>query len=156
MTTMISPHDELTIGELAARSGVAPSALRYYESLGMIRSLRTAAGHRRYQRGVIRRVAFIVFAQRIGLSLDEIREELGKLSPQCAPTKADWNRLTGNWKRRIDQSIAEMQVLRDSLNDCIGCGCLTLERCRLANPQDKAAKNGAGPRYWLGDKSPVK
>lgn len=149
---MICAQDELTIGELAARSGVASSALRYYESLGMIRSLRTAAGHRRYHRGVIRRVAFIVFAQRIGLMLDEIREELGKLSHQCAPTKADWNRLTSRWKKRIDDAIAEMQLLRDSLNDCIGCGCLTLERCRLANPQDRAAKNGVGPRYWLGDR----
>jgi len=151
-----SPYDELTIGELSTRSGVATSALRYYEDRHLIQSLRTASGHRRYQRATIRRVAFIVFAQRIGLTLEEIGVELAKLKEGCVPTKADWMKLSQNWTKRIDESIEELQRLRDNLTCCIGCGCLTLERCRLANPQDRIAKNGAGPRYWVGDSPPIK
>jgi len=141
--------DALTIGEAAARSGVATSALRYYEAQGLIASERTAAGHRRYPRSVLRRVAFIVFAQRVGLSLDEIRGELAKLPRNRAPERGDWARLSGAWTRRIDEQIAALERMRAGLTECIGCGCLSLDRCRLANPRDRAGRRGAGPRYWI-------
>lgn len=150
-----SPLDELTIGELAARCGVATSALRFYEERGLIHSLRTVAGHRRYPRAVIRRVAFIVFAQRIGLGLDEIRAELAKLPKHRVPAKKDWQKLAGTWTKRVDERIDELMRLRDSLTDCIGCGCLSMQRCKLANPGDRAARSGPGPRRWLpGDGPP--
>jgi MerR family redox-sensitive transcriptional activator SoxR len=142
----------LTIGEVARRSGVASSALRFYEDQGLISSERAGAGHRRYPRAVLRRIAFIVFAQRIGLTLQEIGAELAKLPPGRAPTRRDWSRLSGAWTARIDERIAELERLRAGLEECIGCGCLSLERCRLANPQDRAAALGAGPRYWVGDR----
>jgi MerR family redox-sensitive transcriptional activator SoxR len=141
----------LTIGQVAERSGVATSALRFYEDRGLIASERTPAGHRRYPRPVIRRVAFIVFAQRIGLALDEIGSELAKLPEDRVPKRADWARLSASWQARIDERIAELERLRDSLTGCIGCGCLSLDRCRLANPDDRAARAGPGPRVWLGD-----
>jgi MerR family redox-sensitive transcriptional activator SoxR len=141
----------LTIGELASRSGVATSALRFYEERGLIRSERNASGHRRYPRATIRLVAFIVFAQRIGLTLEEIAAELAKLPEHRAPARSDWARLSAGWTRRIDERIAELQRLRAGLTECIGCGCLSLDRCRLANPGDRAARRGAGPRYWMGD-----
>jgi MerR family redox-sensitive transcriptional activator SoxR len=141
----------LTIGEVALRSGVAASALRYYEALGLIRSERAGSGHRRYPRAVLRRIAFIVFAQRIGLSLEEIGGELSRLPPDRAPGRDDWSLLSRAWTARIDERIAELHRLRAGLTDCIGCGCLSLERCRLANPMDRAAALGAGPRYWIGD-----
>jgi MerR family redox-sensitive transcriptional activator SoxR len=141
----------LTIGEIARRSGVAASALRYYEERGLIRSERAGSGHRRYPRAVLRRIAFIVFAQRIGLSLEEIGGELSRLPPDRAPTRDDWSLLSRAWTARIDERIAELHRLRAGLSDCIGCGCLSLERCRLANPMDRAAALGAGPRYWIGD-----
>lgn len=140
--------DLLTIGEVARRSGVASSALRYYEDRGLIASERAGSGHRRYRRRVLRRIAFIVFAQRIGLTLEEIGEELGKLPADRAPTKRDWSRLTTTWTGRIDERIAELERLRGSLTDCIGCGCLSLSKCKLANPGDRAAAGGAGPRAW--------
>jgi MerR family redox-sensitive transcriptional activator SoxR len=147
--------EDLTIGELAARSGVAPSALRYYEERGLISSERTAAGHRRYARAVVRRVAFIVFAQRAGLmTLDEIGAELAKLPPGRVPVRADWGRLSTAWNARIDARIAELQRLKAGLTDCIGCGCLSLDRCAFANPGDRAAGAGAGPRFWVGDPRP--
>jgi MerR family transcriptional regulator, redox-sensitive transcriptional activator SoxR len=139
------------IGELSARSGVAASALRFYEERGLIHSERTGAGHRQYERATIRRVAFIVFAQRIGLSLEEIGAELAKLPPDRAPKKAEWAKLSETWTRRIDDRIAELNRLRDSLEGCIGCGCLSMEACPLANPDDRAGRNGPGPRFWLGD-----
>jgi len=142
----------LTIGEVARRSGVASSALRYYEERGLIASERAGSGHRRYPRPVLRRIAFIVFAQRIGLSLEEIGEELAKLPPHHAPKRRDWSRLSATWTARIDERIAELERLRAGLTECIGCGCLSLDRCRLANPGDRAASQGSGPRYWLGDK----
>jgi MerR family transcriptional regulator, redox-sensitive transcriptional activator SoxR len=142
----------LTIGEVARRSGVASSALRFYEEQGLISSERAGAGHRRYPRTVLRRIAFIVFAQRIGLTLKEIGTELAKLPPERAPTRRDWSRLSRAWTARIDQRIAELERLRAGLEDCIGCGCLSLDRCRLANPHDRAAALGAGPRYWVGDR----
>ena len=141
----------LTIGEVSRRSGVATSALRFYEDRGLITSERTGSRHRRYPRPVLRRIAFIVFAQRIGLSLEEIGTELARLPPQRAPNRRDWSRLSSTWTRRIDQRIAELERLRDGLTECIGCGCLSLERCRLANPGDRAAGRGPGPRYWVGD-----
>jgi MerR family transcriptional regulator, redox-sensitive transcriptional activator SoxR len=125
----------LTIGEVSRRSGVAASALRFYEDRDLISSERAGSGHRRYPRPVLRRIAFIVFAQRIGLSLDEIGAELSKLPPDRAPTKRDWSRLSSSWTSRIDDRIAELQRLKHGLTECIGCGCLSL-----------------GPRYWVGDR----
>jgi len=142
----------LTVGQLAARSGVATSALRFYEDRRLIHSERTEAGHRRYPRPVVRRVAFIVFAQKIGLSLEEIREELEKLPSDRAPKRRDWAQLSSSWTERIDERIAELERLKLGLTECIGCGCLSLERCQLANPGDRAGRAGPGPRYWLGDK----
>ena len=141
----------LTIGEVSRRSGVASSALRFYEDRGLITSERAGSGHRRYQRAVLRRIAFIVFAQRVGLTLEEIGAELSKLPPDRAPTRRDWSRLTRTWSARIDDRIAELERLKAGLTGCIGCGCLSLERCTLANPDDRAAGLGSGPRYWVGD-----
>ncbi len=142
----------LTIGDVARRSGVAASALRFYEGRGLITSERAGSGHRRYPRPVLRRIAFIVFAQRLGLTLDEIGEELAKLPDNRVPSRNDWSRLSGRWSARIDERIAELERLKLGLTDCIGCGCLSLSRCKLANPADRAAALGAGPRYWLGDR----
>jgi MerR family transcriptional regulator, redox-sensitive transcriptional activator SoxR len=144
--------ETLPIGEIARRSGVAASALRFYEEKGLIRSERAGSGHRRYARAVLRRVAFIVFAQRVGLTLEEIAAELAQLPPDRAPTRRDWARLSGTWTSRIDERIAELERLRAGLTECIGCGCLSLQRCRLANPADRAARYGPGPRYWLSDR----
>jgi MerR family transcriptional regulator, redox-sensitive transcriptional activator SoxR len=140
----------LTISEVSRRSGVASSALRFYEERGLITSERAGSGHRRFPRAVLRRVAFIVFAQRIGLTLEEIAAELTKLPADRIPTRSDWSRLSGEWMRRIDRRIAELQRLKTGLTGCIGCGCLSIDRCRLANPADRAGRAGAGPRYWLG------
>ena len=145
----------LTIGEVSRRSGVAASALRFYEERGLLTSERAGAGHRRYPRPVLRRIAFIVFAQRIGLTLDEIGTELARLPPDRAPTRRDWSRLSSKWTAKIDERIAELERLRTGLTECIGCGCLSLDRCRLANPGDRAAARGAGPRYWVGDRPSV-
>ena len=142
---------EITITEASRRSGVAASALRFYEEKGLISSERAGSGHRRYPRTVLRRIAFIVFAQRVGLSLDEIGDELAKLPPDRAPTKRDWSKLSGTWSERIDDRIAELERLKAGLTECIGCGCLSLDRCKLANPGDRAARFGPGPRYWVGD-----
>jgi MerR family redox-sensitive transcriptional activator SoxR len=142
----------LTIGDVAQRSGVATSALRYYEDRGLIASERAGSGHRRYPRPVLRRIAFIVFAQRIGLTLEEIGAELAKLPPDRAPTRRDWSRLSSGWTSRIDERIAELERLKVGLTECIGCGCLSLARCRLSNPDDRAARLGPGPRYWVGDR----
>ena len=142
----------LTIGQVSRRSGVASSALRYYEERGLIRSERAGSGHRRYPQPVLRRIAFIVFAQRIGLTLDEIGAELARLPAQGAPSGRDWSRLSSHWTSRIDQRIAELERLKLGVTGCIGCGCLSLERCKLANPGDRAARFGPGPRYWIGDR----
>jgi MerR family transcriptional regulator, redox-sensitive transcriptional activator SoxR len=141
----------LTIGEVSRRSGVAASALRFYEERGLLSSERAGSGHRRYPRPVLRRIAFIVFAQRVGLTLDEIGAELAKLPPDRAPTRRDWSRLSSKWTSRIDQRIAELERLKRGLTECIGCGCLSLDRCQLANPGDRIAARGPGPRYWIGD-----
>jgi MerR family redox-sensitive transcriptional activator SoxR len=142
----------LTISEVSRRSGVASSALRFYEDRGLIHSEREGSGHRRYPRSVLRRIAFNVFAQRVGLTLEEIGTELAKLPPERVPTRRDWARLSSGWSARIEERIAELERLRAGLTECIGCGCLSLERCKLANPEDRAAHNGPGPRYWLGDR----
>ncbi len=141
----------LTIGEVARRSGVAASALRFYEDRGLISSERAGSGHRRYPRPVLRRIAFIVYAQRVGLTLEEIGGELARLPANGVPTRRDWARLSTNWSSRIDTRIAELQRLKVGLTECIGCGCLSLDRCRLANPDDRAGARGPGPRYWIGD-----
>lgn len=142
--------DELTIGQLAARSGVATSALRFYESLGLIESVRSLSGHRRYLRSVIRRVAFIVFAQRVGLSLEDVGVELKKLPRNRVPQAEDWAKLSSAWSRRIDARIAELERLKAGLTTCISCGCLSLDRCALANPGDRNARLGPGPVFWGG------
>jgi MerR family redox-sensitive transcriptional activator SoxR len=142
----------LTIGETARRSGVAASALRFYEERGLIASERAGSGHRRYPRPVLRRIAFIVFAQRVGLTLEEIGAELEMLPAQGVPRRRDWARLSGGWSARIDERIAELERLKAGLTECIGCGCLSLDRCKLANPGDRASDLGAGPRYWVGDR----
>jgi MerR family redox-sensitive transcriptional activator SoxR len=141
----------LTISEVSRRSGVAASALRFYEEKGLIKSERIGSGHRRYPRAVLRVVAFIVFAQRVGLTLEEIGAELAKLPDDRVPEGSDWAELSGSWTSRIDERIAELERLRAGLTQCIGCGCLSLEKCRLVNPGDRAARGGPGPRYWLGD-----
>src|SRR5213593_2501490 len=128
----------LTIGEVSRRSGVAASALRFYEQRGLISAQRAGSGHRHFPRPVLRRIAFIVFAQRVGLTLDEIAAELAKLPPDGAPTRRDWSRLSRTWTSKIDQRIHELERLRDGLTECIGCGCLSLDRCKLANPEDRA------------------
>ncbi len=147
--------DLLTIGEVARRSGVASSALRFYEDRGLISSERAGSGHRRFPRPVLRRIAFIVFAQRVGLTLEEIRRELERLPPDRAPARADWAALSSAWSARIDERIAELQRLRAGLTECIGCGCLSLDRCRFANPDDRAGRLGPGPRYLMADGDPA-
>jgi MerR family transcriptional regulator, redox-sensitive transcriptional activator SoxR len=147
--------DLLTIGEISRRSGVAASALRFYEDRGLIASERSGSGHRRFRRPVLRRIAFIVFAQRIGLTLEEIGAELTKLPGDHAPTRRDWSRLSRRWSSRIDDRITELERLKAGLTDCIGCGCLSLDRCQMANPGDRASRLGPGPRYWIGDRPPT-
>jgi MerR family redox-sensitive transcriptional activator SoxR len=141
----------LAIGQVAERTGVAHSALRYYEREGLIRSSRTAGDQRRYHREVLRRVAFIRIAQRVGLTLDDIRAALASLPEERTPNKADWARLSNSWRPQLDAQIAVLERLRDELTSCIGCGCLSLKACALYNPEDAAATYGAGPRYLLGD-----
>jgi MerR family redox-sensitive transcriptional activator SoxR len=141
--------DVLTIGEVAKRSGVATSALRFYDEQGLIHPERNDAGHRRYPRAVLRVVAFIVFAQKVGLSLDEIRVELARLPRNRVPERSDWAKLSAGWKKRIQERIVELERLQAGLSECIGCGCLSLDRCQFANPGDRAARRGAGPRYWM-------
>ena len=143
--------DLMAITEVARRSGVASSALRFYESRGLIASERTGAGHRRYPRAVLRRIAFIVFAQKIGLSLEEIGAELAKLPKNRVPERADWAKLSSAWTSRVDEQIAELQRLRAGVTQCIGCGCLSLQQCQLANPGDRVGRAGPGPRFWIGD-----
>jgi MerR family transcriptional regulator, redox-sensitive transcriptional activator SoxR len=143
-------HDLLSIGEVSARSGVASSALRFYEDQGLVRAQRSGAGHRRYSRSVLRRIAFIQAAQNVGLSLAEIRQALDSLPTSRTPTRADWERLARGWRRRIDDRISDLEQLRDNLTSCIGCGCLSLRRCRLYNPGDVAHDEGSGARYLLG------
>lgn len=144
--------DVLTISEVARRSGVAASALRFYEQQGLIRAERAGSGHRRFPRAVLRRIAFIVFAQKIGLTLQEVAAELTQLPANRVPERADWSRISKGWTARIDARIAELERLRDGMTACIGCGCLSLSQCALSNPADGAARRGPGPRFWIGAK----
>lgn len=137
----------LSVGEVARRAGFATSALRYYESAGLLTSTRTAGGQRRYPRSVLRRLAFLRAAQSVGLSLEEIRTALSSLPAERTPTKADWERLSRAWQGRLDEQIRGLTALRDGLSSCIGCGCLSLRRCALSNPNDAARLDGAGARY---------
>lgn len=141
----------LTIGDVATRSGVATSALRFYETKALIQSDRTDGNQRRYPRAVLRRVALIRAAQEVGLSLNEVAAALQTLPHHKTPTKGDWERLSRSWQKRLDQQIAELQALRNELTDCIGCGCLSLKSCAIFNPSDAIAERGSGPRYLLGD-----
>lgn len=140
----------ITISEVSRRSGVPASALRFYEDRGLISSERSGSGHRRYPRAVLRRVAFIVFAQRVGLSLEEIGVELGRLPSNATLKAEDWAVLSGNWASRIEDRIAELERLKSGLTECIGCGCLSLKHCKLVNPEDRAARFGPGPARWVG------
>lgn len=139
----------LTIGDMAARSGVAQSALRYYEREGLIRASRTGGNQRRYERHELRRIAFIRIAQQVGVSLDEIRDALAALPENRTPTKADWARLSSRWRRKLEDRITMMERLRDQLTGCIGCGCLSLQRCNLINPEDRLSARGEGPQMIL-------
>ena len=143
----------LTITEVSRRSGVASSALRFYEERGLIKSQRAGSGHRRYPREVLRRIAFIVFAQRIGLTLEEVSGELGRLPTGRVPKGYDWAQISTRWSERVDERIAELQRLRGGLTGCIGCGCLSLAKCKFVNPNDRAGLKGAGPYVWIGKSS---
>lgn len=145
---------ELTIGETAHRSGLSAPTLRYYEQRGLIHSARSAGHQRRYPRHVLRRLAFITAAQRVGLTLEEIAEALGTLPPDRAPTRAEWTRLSRPWRRRVAARIEQLQALQDTLDGCLGCGCLSLKRCGLYNPGDEAAGEGPGSR-WLRTSQPT-
>ena len=144
--TAVEP--ELSIGELAARAGVSVPTLRFYESRGLIASTRTSGNQRRYPRHVLRRLAFVAAAQRVGLSLEEVARQLATLPEGRAPTRADWSRLARPWRTLLGAKIAELEALQKSLDGCIGCGCLSLQHCRLFNPDDEAAAEGPGSR-WL-------
>ncbi|SNQ47366.1 Transcriptional regulator [Frankia canadensis] len=140
------PTDLMTVGELSRRSGFAPSALRYYERQGLLSATRTSGGQRRYERHVLRRLAFIRAATAVGLSLDEVAAALSALPDTRTPTKADWAVISRRWRARLDEDIAALVALRDGLEACIGCGCLSLRRCRISNPQDRIAARGPGAR----------
>jgi MerR family redox-sensitive transcriptional activator SoxR len=141
---------ELTIGERSERSGVATSAIRYYEGRGLVSSRRTPGNQRRYERAMLRRLAFVRTAQRVGLTLEEVEEALATLPSNRTPTKADWTRLSRGWRPRLDEQIARLERLRDTLDSCIGCGCLSLRRCSLNNPGDVVATRGPGPVFLDG------
>lgn len=143
-------NDWLGVGEVARRSGVAVSALHYYESQGLIASERSAGNQRRYRRDALRRIAFVRAAQVVGISLGEIAEALRQLPEQRTPTKADWTRLSSHWRAVLDQRIADLQSLRDKLLGCIGCGCLSLQACRLYNPEDALGVRGPGAQRLSG------
>ncbi|MEO7270251.1 MAG: redox-sensitive transcriptional activator SoxR [Knoellia sp.] len=138
-------HDLLSVGEVAQRSGFAASALRYYEAQGLIEAERTSGGQRRFQRSVLRRLAFIRAATNVGLTLEEVRDELARLPNGRTPTKADWQRITRHWRGRLDEQMAALERLRDGLDSCIGCGCLSLQRCGISNPGDWAGSSTSAP-----------
>lgn len=140
----------LSVGDMARRSGVAVSTLHFYETKGLISSSRTDGNQRRYARAMLRRVAFIRVAQRVGIGLANIEAALATLPANCAPSRADWARLSATWRADLDERIAQLKKLRDTLDDCIGCGCLSIDTCRLRNPFDKLCEQGAGPqRLWV-------
>jgi MerR family redox-sensitive transcriptional activator SoxR len=139
--------DHLTVSDVAVRSGFSSSALRFYERAGLIQATRTAGNQRRYERSVLRRLAFIRAARNVGLTLDEVAAALATLPDGRTPTKADWTRLSRGWRTRLDAQIAALEKLRDGLDSCIGCGCLSLQRCAMSNPGDIARGDGPGARY---------
>ena len=139
------PLPDLTVGELSRRSGVPASALRFYEDEGLIHSRRTAGNQRRYRRDTLRRVTFIRMSQRVGMPLSKIREVLGLLSDDRTPTRTDWARISRCWQEDLNARIRQLEQLRDQLDDCIGCGCMSLAKCRLANPGDRLGTHGPGP-----------
>ncbi|MEZ5463580.1 redox-sensitive transcriptional activator SoxR [Dokdonella sp.] len=139
-------HASMSVGDIARRSGVAVSTLHYYEAQGLITAERSTGNQRRYRREALRRIAFIRTAQALGISLGEIGEALQQLPGQRTPTRADWTRLSSHWRASLDRRIADLQALRDRLDGCIGCGCLSLRACQLYNPEDSLAKQGAGPQ----------
>jgi MerR family transcriptional regulator, redox-sensitive transcriptional activator SoxR len=143
--------DGLSIGALARRTGLAVSAIRYYESQGLIRPWRNAGGQRRFQRADLRRLSFVIIAQKFGFTLPEIRKLLDQLPGQRTPTPKDWTAISAAFRSRLDQRIETLQKLRDNLDGCIGCGCLSMPKCALYNPDDQAQTKGAGPRYLMGD-----
>lgn len=145
METLLDTHDLLSIGDVAARSGFAASALRFYEDRGLIDATRSPGGRRMYERGVLRRLAFIRAASNVGLSLEEIREELDSLPRHRTPTKADWQQISRHWRARLDEQVRALERLRDGLDSCIGCGCLSLRRCAISNPGDIAAASDEAP-----------
>lgn len=145
--------DLLPIGDLSRRTGCAVSAIRFYEEKGLVSALRTSGNQRRYPRSEIRRLSFILIAQRLGLSLDAIAIELGRLPHGRTPNRADWAAISGRLRAELDRQIAMLEQTRDNLDGCIGCGCLSLDRCSLYNPADRAALRGAGPRYTMGDRA---
>jgi MerR family transcriptional regulator, redox-sensitive transcriptional activator SoxR len=147
-------HGELTVGQLAERSGVAVSALHFYERQGLISSRRTSGNQRRYRRDTLRRVALIRIAQRVGIPLAQVRAALAELPEGRTPNRADWERLSQRWHEELDERVRRLQQLRDRFTDCIGCGCLSLDRCRLANPHDALAERGPGPRRLVGAAPP--
>lgn len=142
-------EDELSIGAVAERSGIAHSALRFYEAEGLISAVRSESGHRRFHRSVLRRIAFIRVAQQVGLTLEEIRSALSSLPGERTPNKRDWERLSISWGPRVDEQIAQLQRMRDRLTGCIGCGCLSLQVCKMLNPDDVVARRGSGARYVI-------
>jgi MerR family redox-sensitive transcriptional activator SoxR len=141
----------LTIGQVAARTGLAVSAIRYYEDMGLVWPGRNAGGQRRFARADIRRLSFVMIAQEFGFTLPQIRAELDRLPQGRAPTKADWARISRTFRAKLDRKIAGLEILRDKLDGCIGCGCLSLQACKLYNPEDWARGRGVGPRYLMGD-----
>lgn len=143
-------HEELTVGEVAQRSGIAVSTLHFYEAKGLIHTQRTAGNQRRYSRDMLRRIAIIRAAQRVGMPLASIRDALASLPEARTPTRRDWARLSAAWREELDARIQQLVQMRDTLDDCIGCGCLSLERCRLANPGDVLGEQGAGAQRWSG------
>jgi len=151
----MASRSQLTISQLSARSGAAPSALRYYEQLGLIEAERTSGQQRRYPPHMLRRVAFIRAGRQLGLSLSDIGLALDRLPSGKAPTRADWSRAARTWEKQIDAKIAELERLKSTLSSCIGCGCLSLRRCALYNPDDMAAQRGPGARWLLGDEPPA-
>lgn len=147
--------DQLTIGQVSTRSGVATSALRFYEDIGLITSHRTGGNQRRYDRSVLRTVSIIRAAQEVGLSLREIADALDGLPDKRTPTKKDWSRLATRWRAELDDRINELMALRDDLGDCIGCGCLSLRSCALFNPGDRLSTSGTGARFIAGEPRPT-
>ena len=141
----------LTIGQIAERTGLAPSAIRFYEAQGIVFPHRTDTGQRRYERADIRRLSFVMISQSLGFWISAIRDALATLPENRTPTKADWQAISEQFRRALDERIAQMSALRDRLDGCIGCGCLSLSNCKLYNPEDRARTRGTGPRYLMGD-----